>query len=73
MVSKDWAGEDLQAFTYLHVVTTAWSLSSLRHFSELHLSVNSMSNAMRKLREALEYFEAVKRATSDYVGVCVEV
>jgi hypothetical protein len=50
---KTGLGEELQALTYLHVVTTAWSLSSLRHFSELHLSVNSMPNAMRKPREAL--------------------
>ena len=27
---------------YLQVVTTAWSLSSLRHFNELHLKVCSM-------------------------------
>ena len=57
-VSRDWNA--WKASLYLHVVTTAWSLSSLRHFSELHLSVNSMLHAMRKLREALEYFEVVK-------------
>ena len=52
-LGKTGLGEELQALTYLHVVTTAWSLSSLRHFSELHLSVNSILSAMRKLREAL--------------------
>ena len=29
-------------WTYLHVVTTAWSFSTLRHFNELHLNVCSI-------------------------------